>query len=205
MNYKLTNCFRCSFKAMLQVIPLSALLSGSLACLPLSPPASAQTDCSLYDREVKPSPTQRTVELKQFGISIKIPSNYRTMLLRDGSVHVLNPADYDVFSCVVKGGRGGSGWYSQRVKSVPNPERLPLKSLITQSGTNSKIQPYKLLGLTGFLEGADSDNDREYEASFWVEIPGIDQVVVIGVGCDCPVNTKDVTTFLQGVSLLNKN
>lgn len=56
------------------------------------------------------SETHRIVELPEFGIQIKIPSNYRTMKRQDGSVEILHPDDFEHIQCVARGGLGAHGY-----------------------------------------------------------------------------------------------
>lgn len=161
----------------------------------------AQTEnCLKYDRTVKPSPQTRTIALKQFGLKIQIPENYKTLLRNDGSVMILNPADYDLIACTARGGFGGRGVDSTIViESLPNSKKLPLISLAHRKyGTGSLIESYKLSGRDGLLV----QSPEGIRATYFIKIPGIDNIVQISEACACRVNSKDIKNILQLVKLL---
>jgi hypothetical protein len=162
---------------------------------------SQKEDCSTYDRIVKPSTNKRSVNLKQFGIKVNIPENYRTLLRSDGEVTILSAVDYDIIACFARGGAGGGrGFYSERVRKITRPVQSSLRSfVIGEYGSKSIVQSLQLDSTSGLLvehgEGA-----RLY--SLFVEIPGIEGIVEIGNNCDCDTQPEDLINFLKNVSLL---
>ncbi|HEY9827540.1 MAG TPA: hypothetical protein V6D19_19045 [Stenomitos sp.] len=163
---------------------------------------SQQENCLAYDRAVEPNAQKRTVQLKQFGIKIGIPDNFRTLLRNNGEVWILNPVDYDLIACTARGGRGGRGLYYQFVKRIPNSKHLSLKTFaLNQYGVNTSIQPYKFYHLNGIL--AESSLGRgTISSSFFLKIPPTEHIVEISAGCDCDVKAKDIIGFLETISLL---
>lgn len=163
--------------------------------------------CLDYYRVVEPSANQRSVELSQFGITVQIPENYRTLLRNNGEVWILNPADYDLIACTARGGWGGQGLYAPTIRSIPNPNGLSLNALATSSlGTplqgysEYSSQPYSFSGLMGLL--VQSSSGRGGGAAFFVQVPGIQDVLEISAVCDCKITGEDITSFLDSVSLL---
>lgn len=197
-----------------QIVPAFAKgqkAPSTLSSLPRSVTFLAQREnCLDYDRDFEPSPQKRTVELKQFGIQVQIPKNFRTMLRNDGEVSILSPVDYDLIACSARGGRGaGRGLYYRYIRRLPNPFNLPLHNWVSQRERRKKIEmgdwyqnsmkPYQFFGLDGVLV---ESGFRLKRPSYFVEIPGIDDVVEIGVGCDCDVEDKDIFEFLKNIKLL---
>lgn len=160
-------------------------------------------NCLDYDRDVQPSSNQRSVELSQFGILVEIPENYRTLLRNNGEVWILNPVDYDMIICTLRGGAGGRGLYAPTIRSMPNPNNLSLDALAVNSwGATSLSQPYALSGLTGLLVQSGDNHQGLAYAAFFVKVPGIQDVVEISATCDCDVTADNITRFLDSVSLL---
>lgn len=205
------------------ILLLSVLLSASPALLTLaettkvtpgstptaSPLLAQREDCfDKYDRKFTPSSTTRTVDLKQFGIQVKIPNNFRTMLRNDGEVWIVNPVDYDLIACSVRGGIGGRGLYHPYIRRRPNPSGLPVHQWVSQRERlkkiqrgkfyRSSVQPYQVSGLDGVLVESGS---RLVQPSYFMAVPGMRDVVEIGVGCDCDVRNKELVEFLKNVSL----
>lgn len=177
------------------------LASVREASLNSSKRLAQRENCLKYDRTVNPSTQTRTVALKQFGIKIQIPENYKTLLRNDGSVMILNPVDYDLIACTTRGGYGGRGFYHSFVKSIPNPKNLPLESFArSQYKSDSFIELYKSSDLQRVLVDIPSPAFRS--SAFFVKIPGLQNIVQIGAGCDCDISPADVKRFLQTVSLL---
>jgi hypothetical protein len=179
----------------------SAMAYASPRAMPQSQRLAQKENCLKYDRVVKPSPQKRIVVLKQFGIKIQIPKNYKTMLRRNGDVSILNPVDYDLVACSARGGFGGRGLYQSIIGGIPNPKNLPLSSLArSQYQFNASVEMYTFSGLEGVLVDVPSPSFRG--SAFFVKIPGIRNVVQIGAGCDCDINPEDIKKLLQTISLL---
>lgn len=187
--------------------PLLPVLADTASMTPASLLAQRE-DCFKYERKFTPSSQTRTVDLKQFGIQVKIPDNFRTMLRNDGEVTILNPVDYDLIACSVRGGRGGRGLYYRYIRRRPNPSGLPVHRWVSQREQlkkiqrgkfyQSSVQPYQVSGLDGVLVESGS---RLVQPSYFMAVPGKSDVVEIGVGCDCDVRNKELVEFLKNVSL----
>ncbi|MBD2415730.1 hypothetical protein FACHB389_25680 [Nostoc calcicola FACHB-389] len=68
-------------------------------------------DCSKPTQ--KPSQFDRNIVLDKFGISMKIPANYRAISMADGTVDIVDGGTYEEFVCRAKNpGAGGEGYYS---------------------------------------------------------------------------------------------
>jgi hypothetical protein len=171
--------------------------------MPISKSPAKTENCAKYDRKVETSLENKTVELKKFGVKIQIPKNHRTLLSNKGEVWILNPVDYDLLACFARGGKGGGrGMYYSFVKSHPN-RGVDLKSFVRGLyGANSSIEPYSLSGLTGLLVEESPLHRGLISSSFFIQIPGIQNIVEIGAGCDCDVKAKNIKGFLTSVSLL---
>jgi hypothetical protein len=166
-------------------------------------PVAQRENCHVNNRVVNPSTQKKTIDLKQFGIQVMIPENYRTVLKNNGTVLILNPADYDLIVCVARGGFGGRGFYSTFIKTVPNPNRLELRKLINTIYIQEKsVNPYSISGIQGFI--VDFRSRGGGGASYFVGIPGISEVLEIGASCDCEVTSKDLIPFLNSVDLIKK-
>lgn len=162
---------------------------------------SQQENCLAYDHAVAPSVKKRTVKLKQFGLKVDIPDNFRTLLRNNGEVWILNPVDYDLITCSARGGRGGRGLYYQFVKRIPNPKNLSLKAFVLNKyKANASIRPYKFSHLNGLL--VESPGQAFGSSSFFLKTPTIENIIEISAGCDCDIKAKDVIIFLKTISLL---
>ncbi|WP_299486228.1 hypothetical protein [Acaryochloris sp. IP29b_bin.137] len=174
-----------------------------------TPILAQRENCLDYDRDFKPSPQTRIIDLKQFGVQVKISKNLRTMLRNNGEVWILTPVDYDLIACTARGGIGGRGLYYRYIRRIPNPLNLPLNKWVAQRerakkkrmgyGYQSSIEPYQFSGLNGLLVESRS---RLNSSTYFVKIPRINDVVEIGVGCDCDIESKEVYNFLKRVSLM---
>jgi hypothetical protein len=91
--------------------------------------------------------------------------------------------------------------YYDFIKSIPNPNLLSLKTLIINTyGSEQSIRPYQISGLNGLL--TEFPEEAWNSAAFFVEIPGIENIVEISARCDCDVTAKEIINFLETVSLL---
>jgi hypothetical protein len=194
------SCCILSQSAIVFASPKQELQSVSMTQRKL---LAQKENCQKYDRKFEPSPENKIVELKRFGIKVQIPKNYRTLLSSKGEVWILNSVDYDLLACFARGGRGGGrGMYYSFIKSHPN-KGVDLKSLVRSLyGANSSIEPYSLSGLTGLLVEESPLSRGLISSSFFIQIPGIQNIVEIGAGCDCDVKAENIKGFLTLVSLL---
>ncbi|MTJ14948.1 hypothetical protein FJR11_20680 [Anabaena sp. UHCC 0187] len=159
-------------------------------------PSVAKQKCGNTD-EVQASTTTRTIEFKKFGIKIKIPSNYRTMLRNDGSVMILDPGSYEAVRCAAP-----RGLYYFSIKLLPNPKKLSLLELakgsskqITNEPTN--IHNYSLKDTQALIIDAKSG----YGAYGIFNVPG-KGVVEMSANCDCEVDKTDIIKYLKDTELL---
>ena len=151
-----------------------------------------QTSCPSYYPTYTRSSTNRTVSLPQFGIAIDIPDNYRTMLRNDGSVAILDPTVYELLKCIANGGSApGMGFSSELIELIPNPSELPILELASQYQSGDSVSLHHLQGLEGYILA------NGFSASYWVEIPGINGVVVFSDYCDCGADINENIEFMQ--------
>lgn len=155
--------------------------------------------------------TTRTVELPSFGISIRIPENYRAMLRQDGSVSILHPDDFEWLQCIVRGGVGAHGYYSETIRQVdPDPAMSLREQAIWAAGYSlnsdgsrqaavTDVIPYQHNGLNGYVVSSLSG----YSAVFLGTSPDSDQLLQVSAGCDCEVDAEAVTNLLAGIERLD--
>lgn len=156
-----------------------------------------QTSCPSYYPTYTQSSKNRTVSLPQFGIAIDIPDNYRTMLRNDGSVAILDPTVYELLKCIANGGSApGGGFSSQLIELIPNPSKLPILELASQYRSGDSITRHRLQGLDGYILA------NGFSTSYWVEIPGVNGVVVFSDYCDCGAGINENIDIIQ--SLLSR-
>jgi len=79
------------------------LLGGAIALLPQ--PLSAQT-CQAY-QPTEPSPEMRSFRLSEWGITLNIPNNYRSMLRSSGHVTFHDPVSFEFIQCLARTGQSG--------------------------------------------------------------------------------------------------
>ena len=163
-----------------------------------------RVSCGSYGQAADPSEYQRSVELLQFGVAVQIPENYRALLRNDGIVWILDPTTYDLIVCWAQGGPGGGGIYAPTIRDIPNPNNLPLEVIVSDfidPGYSSE-QYSSAVGLSGILVKSGPQSRGFVRATFFTQVPGIQDVVEIGILCDCDVAIEDVIDFVESVSLL---
>ncbi len=161
-------------------------------------PSLAQKKCGNTE-VVEASKTTRTLELKKFGIKVKIPSNYRTMLRNDGSIRILDPSAFEATKCAAP-----HGIYFFDIKLVPNSKKLSLlelakSSYTKQEGANMKLHNYNINNIEAVL----IDSEGGYGAYGIFKAPGVNGVVEMSAGCDCEVDKTDIIRYLEVTELLN--
>lgn len=91
---------------------LSILAMSSAIALNMAPALNStkafsavaqQPNCPGDNHFVPAATTTRTVEFPQFGATVTIPSNFRTLLYSDGTVAILHPADFNLIQCLTLG------------------------------------------------------------------------------------------------------
>ncbi|AFZ61203.1 hypothetical protein H6G54_29180 [Anabaena cylindrica FACHB-243] len=182
------------FKTTTLVMTTVLLLSSQN--LVFNTPAIAQRKCGNTE-PVEASKTTRTIKLKQFGIKVKIPANFRTILRKDGSVMILDPGSYEAMRC-----RAPHGIYSFSIKSLPNPQQLSLLELAKISypnitGETPNIHNYSFNNTQALIIDAQGG----YGAYGIFNVPG-KGVIEMSAGCDCEVDKTCVIEYLQTTELL---
>jgi hypothetical protein len=185
-------------KTILKITTLAVItvLSLSSQNLIFNTPAIAQRKCGNTD-EVQASTTSRTVELKKFGIKIKIPSNYRTMLRNDGSVMILDPGSYEAVRCAAP-----RGLYYFSIKLLPNPKKLSLLQLAKISYPNITDETANLHNYSfNNTQALIIDSQGGYGAYGIFNVPG-KGVIEMSAACDCEVDKTDIIKYLQTTVLI---
>jgi hypothetical protein len=113
--------------------------------------------CSTNEKYEPASKTYRTARLPEFRIEIDIPSNYKTMKRRDGSVWIVHRLDFEHLQCIAKGGGGGRGLYYEDIRLVDRDRSVTLKDrAIKLVGNNSNLPGIRFLkyqkdNISGYL------------------------------------------------------
>jgi hypothetical protein len=76
---------------------LTAVLVNTLGLLP-SLPVIAQSGYCPDPGPIPAAETTRELELPQFGVTLTIPSNFRSILRNNGAVEIVNPGTYQVLT-----------------------------------------------------------------------------------------------------------
>lgn len=200
-------------KKILLVCHVTTLSTASFVSL-MSVPVKAQQICDSSNSAsygARPSETRRTVELPSIGIAIAIPENYRTMQLQDGAVQIVHPSTFDMIQCTAGGGRGGHGFYYERINSVEDDLTMDLREQATWLGgysersdgsrvpTATEVIPYEKDGLSGYIVASSFG----YGASFLGIIPGQDSLLEVSAGCDCQVGVDAIEELLPYITLMD--
>ncbi|HLP87680.1 MAG TPA: hypothetical protein VK184_03605 [Nostocaceae cyanobacterium] len=178
---------------VISLLGLTLILSTSLN----ASPAIARKRCG-NTNPVAPSKTTKTLELRKFGIKIKIPTNYRSMLLNDGSVAILDPGSFEAMRCAAP-----HGFYGFYIQLLPNPNNLSLAELArtkyssAESGT-MKVQNYNFNNTKALL----IDFEGGYSSYGIFNVPG-KGVIEMSAGCDCPVDRNDIISYLKDAKFIN--
>lgn len=141
------NGWGCVAKMAMMLSPLALVVIGT----PLMQPIQSQPLCPNTD-ERTPSRTTRQVELKQFGIRVTIPSNFRTILRNGGTVSIVTPGDFNLLKCIAEGmpapKNNAIAMESLRLRS--NPENLDLQSFIQKDPTPNLSDSVESQTINGF-------------------------------------------------------
>ncbi|MTJ14794.1 hypothetical protein FJR11_19885 [Anabaena sp. UHCC 0187] len=177
----------------LAVITILSLSSQNLV---FNTPAIAQRKCG-NTKPVEANKTTRTIKLKQFGIKVKIPANYRTTVRNDGSIIILDPGSHEAMRC-----RAPHGIYSFSIKTLPNPQKLSLLELAKISypnitGETPNITNYSFNNTQALIIDAKGG----YSAYGIFNVPS-KGVIEMSAGCDCEVDKTSVIEYLQTTELL---
>ena len=195
------------------VCQVATLFTVSFVAL-ISVPVEAQQICDSSNSDSygeRPSEARRTVELPSVGVAVTIPENYRTMQLQDGSIQILHPSTFDMIQCTARGGRGGHGFYYERINSVEDDLTMDLREQATWLGgysessdgsrvpTATQVIPYEKNGLSGYIVASSFG----YGASFLGTIPGQDLLLEVSAGCDCQVGIDAIAELLPYITLMD--
>jgi len=180
-------------------ILLTTVLANTVGVLPILPAIAESKYCN-DPGPIPAAETTRELELPQFGVTLAIPSNFRSILRNNGAVEIVNPGTYQVLTCVAQGGQAlGRGYASIIVRSIDNPDKLDLQQFIAQnSRLQRRISPYALGDQQGYLVESRSDSS----AQFWISPADVPDVVVISAGCDCRGMRDRLVSILDRSSLL---
>ncbi len=155
---------------------------------------------------VDPANTRKTIQLKQFGINIDIPSNYRAMLHNDGKVEILDPGSFKMLQCIASNSNTtGQGYPSDSFKLVPNSQNLSPKQIVakrvkqlnSEYGTPSiTTHNWNNVEVT-ILEVTNAPVDY---AIAWYKLPNVDGVVEIDAGgVDYSTNREVIVQLLETI------
>lgn len=178
------------------IIFISILLSNIIINIPS---VTAQQELCRDIGFVEASETYRTLELPQFGINIDIPENYRAIARNDGSIEILDPGNFELRSCMARGGkvvfgRGGAGGLTIRL--VKNPRNLPLLTLLRQEKVYyNNYYRYNLSGVEVVI------TDAVHTIEAWFSPPKINGVVVMEISSDVELSKEDIVTKLDRTRL----
>jgi hypothetical protein len=177
---------------------LLAWLVNTLGLIPL--PAIAQSNYCNDPGPIPAADTIRELELPQFGVTLGIPANFRSILRNDGTVEVVNPGTYEVLTCTAQGGQAlGRGYASTIVRSIENSQDLDLQPFVVQNTQlKGHVYSYVLGSQQGYLVTSLSDSS----AQFWFNSPDNSNVTVISTGCDCQGMRDRLISILDRSSLL---
>lgn len=204
-------------KSLQAMLPSPRVLAGITAtliimggALPLTVHAQQEQFCGADDYSERASEILREVELSEFGIVVSIPENYRTMKLQDGSVKILHPSDFEMLTCLARGGQGGHGYYSETISLVDDNLSMDLREQALWSGGYSEnrdgsrepsattVIAYEENGLNGYIV----PSMERYSVHYLGILPGSDSLLKVSAGCDCEVDVASVTDLLSRMSLL---
>lgn len=141
------NGWGCVAKMAMMLSPLALVVIGP----PLMPPIQSQPLCPNTDDRT-PLPTTRQVELKQFGIRVTIPSNFRTILRNGGTVSIAAPGDFNLLTCIAEGmpAPKNNAIAMETIRLRPNPENLNLQSFIQKDPTPNLSDSVESQTINGF-------------------------------------------------------
>ena len=187
------------------VVGVAALVASGLG----RGAAIAQPDAYCDDPgAMEAADTTRDLELEQFGVELAIPSNFRAILLNNGTVKIVDPGTFELLACIARGGEAlGRGYAQTRVRAVENPDNLELRQLVEQNiRENQAISPYQLDGQPGYLVAQASNGQPvgipDSYAAFWLETDEAPGAVVISRSCDCSGQRDRLIALLERSSAL---
>lgn len=165
-----------------------AIALGSTLALGLHPGAAqAQLHCPPPDTAAIAT-TTRNAAFQTFGIQVTIPSNYRTMLFNDGSIHIVDPWTFTNLTCLAQGLPGAAAEYNtQEFRIVENPQGLtpadfaeiPIASEVTASSN------HRVNGIDVFIQTPNSPVAYHYVYG-WLQLPESEQIMRVSLEGSTP-------------------
>ncbi len=143
-----------------------------------SPSVASQEVCEGTDFEA-PAATSRTIKFQEYGLQVKIPSNFRP-LERDSGTWILDPGTFNLLQCTDQGipgpGRGIESF--EIIRRRPNPQKLSAKEFALQVD-DSHLSPEVMSHRIGDLEIYSRAHDRGgIEISYaWFQGSGGNEII----------------------------
>ncbi len=159
---------------------------------------------------VEPVKTTKKIELKQFGIKVEIPSNFRTMLDKNGKVEIVDPGTFKMLQCFARGGKGGGrGYGSDSFMIIANSQNITPKQAaqrelnkLTDGIPSISTQNWKNIEVT-ILEIKDVGVDRGLG---YYKLPNINGVVQIDPGgFGYGASRENVISLLKSMRLIDSS
>ncbi|OBQ34031.1 MAG: hypothetical protein AN487_19075 [Anabaena sp. CRKS33] len=101
---------------------LSCLITH-LISFPVKAETSNLVSCGIDEQE-SPSELSRRIELKQFGIALKIPANFRAIARTDGSVSLVDNGTFKAIECVAKNPNAIGHGYDYEIEIYKSSENF---------------------------------------------------------------------------------
>lgn len=160
---------------------------------------SAQPDLCNDQLEMASSST-RIFQLKDIGIELDIPANYRAIKKQDGSIEFVTAKEYEIIQAIKKGQCFSLEYYSMTIEAIDLKDELNLENTLIQQYTYGKeiVQEYNSKILFGYIVTSREAGMIECPISFIGKIAGKQQLlkVVAGDG-ECPIKINQMTDFLD--------
>ena len=106
---------------ILSTIFLSCLITN-LISFPVKAETSNLVNCGI--EQESPSELSRRIELKQFGIALKIPANFRAIARTDGSVSLVDNGTFKGIECVARNPNAIGHGYDYEIEIYKSSENF---------------------------------------------------------------------------------
>jgi len=176
-------------------------------------PNSSRQVCET-DGDYEPAAeTMREVELPEVGVVVSIPENYRAMKMQSGAVQILHPDDFEWIQCLVGGGTGAHGYYSETIDTVqPESDRSLEEQASWTVGYSydedgdrepgaTEVISHEENGFNGYI----ATSMTGYSVVFLGTMPESDDLLRVSAGCDCEVEAEAVTDLLSRIQPLTED